>query len=425
MTSWKNILDAIIKLEAHVSRMAENGANPQINSRRRPRNGSKNKDPDKMGDKRPQQGNKSLFRVSEVLKVIKEFPVSQINGREFDPKHTRSMTAFVRNTLLEEDIYMVLKIVPSDPDFPFDLTGLEVALSVPKNYPMKKNKDNTPFNRPTITVLNTDIPRGISINIERGFNQIVAKTCQKKGKKSKSESPEELDIKVVGGNNLYGCVKTLDVYLAVFLAQRKRDTIKIVKRMPRSESKTKEDICHEDTVIPDTLSKFKASHINVSREEIQALNKSIELVSYRMKKENKKFTLSQNHRNLGYEYKFVLDAKPVNLPDDFKISNMANILALDPIVLRLLIPLDIQNEGLKILSFDVAGKNVLSAEIDHKEPVKLDQPTEAVLVQFLSNVKYTFNKNSKALFDKGFTLFSLLNYLEVSLLQLGLGDDYL
>lgn len=55
---------------------------------------------------------------------------------------------------------------PSDPDFPYDIESLECELLVPNDYPVA--------GKPTLRVLNKDIPRGFQINVERGFDVIRA-----------------------------------------------------------------------------------------------------------------------------------------------------------------------------------------------------------------------------------------------------------
>ncbi|KAK3812900.1 MAG: hypothetical protein J3Q66DRAFT_389860 [Benniella sp.] len=60
---------------------------------------------------------------------------------------------------LQPDLFE-LKIVPSDPDFPYEVQSLHIQLTVPLDYPQAPC---------TIAVLNTDIPKGFAANLERGF----------------------------------------------------------------------------------------------------------------------------------------------------------------------------------------------------------------------------------------------------------------
>ncbi|KAK5123575.1 hypothetical protein LTR85_002613 [Meristemomyces frigidus] len=91
------------------------------------------------------------------------------------------------------------KMKPSDPDFPYEIEDLECALSVPSTYPAT--------GRPTLQVMNKDIPRGFQINIERGFDIIV------------TDAPE---------STLLGLMNRLDRQLETILAGRMADTIKLV-----------------------------------------------------------------------------------------------------------------------------------------------------------------------------------------------------
>lgn len=90
------------------------------------------------------------------------------------------------------------KLAPSDPDFPFELAHLECDLRVPKAYPEE---------RPELKVLNKDIPRGFSINVERGWSKLA----------------EERK-----GATLLSLVNSLDKNLEIFLSEEKAETVKLV-----------------------------------------------------------------------------------------------------------------------------------------------------------------------------------------------------
>ncbi|VVT53461.1 uncharacterized protein SAPINGB_P003585 [Magnusiomyces paraingens] len=93
---------------------------------------------------------------------------------------------------------MVLR--PSDPDFPFDISNLEFDLFVPISYPRDP---------PLITVTNSDIPKGFSVNVDLGFRDMARSSLGKK--------------------TLLDLINELDKKLEFFLKQEKRQTIKIVK----------------------------------------------------------------------------------------------------------------------------------------------------------------------------------------------------
>lgn len=126
----------------------------------------------------------------------REFQLGQIR-RRFNPKESK----LARNELssIEEGTALLqFKITPSDPDFPFEMSALEVSLSVPPQYPKQ---------RPSLGVLNKDIPRGFAFNIESGFSGLVS---------------EKQDA------TLLELMKALDKNLEVFLSVPKAETVKLV-----------------------------------------------------------------------------------------------------------------------------------------------------------------------------------------------------
>jgi hypothetical protein len=121
----------------------------------------------------------------------REFQLGQIR-RRFSPKETRPSGSASGTTLLR------FSLTPSDPDFPFEMTALECALSVPPGYPSSP---------PTLRVENKEIPRGFAINVEKGFDDLVRE----------KESTTLLEL-----------MKSLDKHLEEFLSAEKADTVKIV-----------------------------------------------------------------------------------------------------------------------------------------------------------------------------------------------------
>lgn len=93
---------------------------------------------------------------------------------------------------------LVFKLAPSDPDFPFELAHLVCDLHVPEEYPEE---------RPVLFVRNKDIPRGFSINIERGWERLAEERKQ---------------------STLLALVYALDKNLESFLSEQKVETVKIV-----------------------------------------------------------------------------------------------------------------------------------------------------------------------------------------------------
>lgn len=98
------------------------------------------------------------------------------------------------------------QMTPSDPDFPYEIEALECEMRVPDSFPTS--------GKPALTVRNKDIPRGFQINIERGFDAIVA------------GAP---------GATLLGLTNRLDKQLETILAGRMAETVKIVSNTGQSK----------------------------------------------------------------------------------------------------------------------------------------------------------------------------------------------
>jgi uncharacterized CHY-type Zn-finger protein len=94
---------------------------------------------------------------------------------------------------------------PSDPDFPFDIERLECQLIVSKGWP--DDEDGL-----KLKVKNKDIPRGYSINIETGFDNLV-QAGVRDGKQERT---------------LLELVKTLDRNLEAFLKQKEAEVVTLV-----------------------------------------------------------------------------------------------------------------------------------------------------------------------------------------------------
>ncbi|EXJ89551.1 hypothetical protein A1O3_02618 [Capronia epimyces CBS 606.96] len=102
-------------------------------------------------------------------------------------------------------IHLALSLKPSDPDFPFELDGLQCTLTVPTSYPGN--------GAPTIRVTNAEMARGYQINVERGFDSLVER------------SP---------GKTLLALLNDLDKNLEKFLTAERAKTIKIVVNANKS-----------------------------------------------------------------------------------------------------------------------------------------------------------------------------------------------
>ncbi|KAH6843121.1 hypothetical protein B0I37DRAFT_383732 [Chaetomium sp. MPI-CAGE-AT-0009] len=120
-------------------------------------------------------------------KDARGYQIEQLK-RRYSPKET---------DLGDGDTSLLFHLTPSDPDFPFDLDHLECDLHIPAGYPKKA---------PELYIKNKDIPRGFSINIERGWEALV----QEKR-----------------GATLLTLTKALDRRLESLLSEQKAETVKL------------------------------------------------------------------------------------------------------------------------------------------------------------------------------------------------------
>ncbi|KAJ2820962.1 hypothetical protein FBU31_005058, partial [Coemansia sp. 'formosensis'] len=105
-----------------------------------------------------------------------------------------------------------VEVKPSDPDFPFDVTCLYMALVVPATYPTKRTSD--PILE--IQIANKSIPTGVKRNIEVGFAKHVRKTAFAAIESDKSEDIPSLEE----------YVEWLDHNLELLMQQKPAPTIK-------------------------------------------------------------------------------------------------------------------------------------------------------------------------------------------------------
>ncbi|KAK3175150.1 hypothetical protein OEA41_002396 [Lepraria neglecta] len=125
----------------------------------------------------------------------REFQIKQLK-RRFSPTETAEDggTAFT------------FQMVPSDPDFPFEMVGLECVLHVPVSYPKE--------GKPSLDVKNEEMGREWQVRVERGFARLAERAPQ---------------------GTLLGLMNSLDRQLEGLLVDRKEDegiTI-ILNQLPR------------------------------------------------------------------------------------------------------------------------------------------------------------------------------------------------
>lgn len=138
-----------------------------------------------------------LQPVSETQRVDpRQFQLNQLR-RRFSPeeKEVREATA------------LTFRLVPTDPDFPFEMMDLQCALLVPHLYPLR--------GRPSLRVTNPEMDRGYQIHVERGFDSLVTKMSK---------------------STLLALMNELDNRLEGFLMTEKSQTIKLVTNTDKDPS---------------------------------------------------------------------------------------------------------------------------------------------------------------------------------------------
>lgn len=84
----------------------------------------------------------------------RDFQLGQLR-RRFSPKEED----------VDNGVMLSFEMAPSDPDFPFEMEKLKCKLHVPSDFPRAT---------PSLTVSNAEMGKGYQINVEKGFDQIVA-----------------------------------------------------------------------------------------------------------------------------------------------------------------------------------------------------------------------------------------------------------
>lgn len=145
--------------------------------------------------------------AAQQLANPREYELNQLRRRFFP-------------TVREEDdaTILVFKLVPSDPDFPFELAALRTTLHVPRAYP-----GSAP---PSIRIENPEMERGYQINVERGFDTLVVDYPAK---------------------TLLALMNELDKNLERFLTSQKAKTIKLVANA--NKAPVKQNYIPEPTIL--------------------------------------------------------------------------------------------------------------------------------------------------------------------------------
>ena len=140
--------------------------------------------------------------------VQKPIPQAQANDpREFQVQQVRRRFT-PKETIDEYGSALAFTMAPSDPDFPFEMVGLDCVLHVPKSYPQG--------DKPSLQVRNTEMGRGYQINVERGFDVLVVNRPQA---------------------TLLALMNALDKQLESLLTEQKAETIKIIPNASSTKPK--------------------------------------------------------------------------------------------------------------------------------------------------------------------------------------------
>lgn len=160
-------------------------------------------------------GQQAVSQPREDRVVSKPIPQSQTRDpRKYQIEQLKRRFSPRISNLQNGTTNVQLQLRPSDPDFPFELDFLECELQIPESYPDAN---------PALRVRNKDIPRGFSVNIERGWGKLVDE-----------RKP---------GTTLLTLTNALDKELEAFLSEKQTDTVKLVsfkdtRHMEYSETPT-------------------------------------------------------------------------------------------------------------------------------------------------------------------------------------------
>lgn len=144
---------------------------------------------------------RQAVREPQSSRVVPK-PVSKAQNedpRTYQIKQLRKRYSPEESTVANGTTSLVFKLVPSDPDFPFELDHLQCDLRIPKDYP----KDSS---QATLAILNKDIPRGFAINVEKGWEGLVKERT---------------------GGTLLALTNALDKHLEEFLSEKQADVVKL------------------------------------------------------------------------------------------------------------------------------------------------------------------------------------------------------
>ena len=145
-------------------------------------------------------------------------------------------------------------MAPSDPDFPFELEGLDCVLHVPSTYPTA--------GAPSLSVRNKEMGRGFQVNVERGFDVLVQRSPQA---------------------TLLGLMNALDKQLESLLTEQKAPTVTFVPNLvsrhhagPKTVHTTAKPPPEKPSESNNALSKFTPEQLQAARTRREVETRQLE-----------------------------------------------------------------------------------------------------------------------------------------------------
>lgn len=346
------------------------------NDKANKKNAKKSKPSSKNNQQNTQRTKPIVKELEKLLPVINPITINGIPVKTltFDP--LTFLKKVIDDKSNQDELFMTFLMKPSDSDFPFDLDFLTVTLCIPQSYPNKP-----PY--PTIMVLNDDIPRGYSLNIEIGFKKIVSAVLENRQNKQRNnnkgknrsdntqadnlfnrntktdgeinDEEEDLKIDVIGGNDLLGMIKTLDKYLEKFLSMEKKDTIKLVKIINKQQQKqpleqTGKESSQKEKKNQESKNK---KEVNSSLNMEKYKKRTEELAIFRQRLNNNSLTVASDNSH-GTTYKLVLYFKDDDLTLEFDDAEEVTI---EKLFVKIIVPKEYLNNPKKAIKLSVDMSN--------------------------------------------------------------------
>lgn len=411
-----------------------NQARP-LKSKSNSKNSSKSKSNNNKTNKSSNKNHALLKEFEKLLPIINPITINGILSKSLSTEPIQFIDSILSDQSNNDEIFMTFFIKPSDPNFPYDLELLSLTLCIPQTYPNK-------LPSPTIMVLNDDIPRGFSVNIEIGFKKIVETVLEnrnarkgqnaikdnnksdKKNDKKTSENIEGneddgvLKIEVVGGNDLVGMISTLDVYLEKFLSMEKKDTIKLVKVMnKKKEADEKKKLEEERVKKEEEEKKKKKEHdelISSALDPEKFKLRTYELEKFRQRLRGNSIRVFKDNSQ-GIIYKLFLLFKDDNLTLEFDDCDQ---IVIEKLYIKLTVPKEYLNNPKKFIKLVVDMSN--SYNIDLVNSIT-DPNVRLIFGKLINNLSRNFDifsadvssincENPDVNSDSFWTIMSQLNF---------------